>query len=191
MICMKRFAVSLGVTLWCCLSPLWCEAVQPYPPVIVDPVLEPWRWRHEEILEDLGVLCMAEAADGSFWFGGSGVPAWPPVTNAPSGEDDGDGRDNFYEYALNGDPKSSGNVGMDPALIRTSTGFQYVHVQRSDDPGLTYRVESTTNLMTGVWTNIAIVNAVTNHTGGSYDVVTNRVAMNDTNLFLRLRIVSP
>jgi signal transduction histidine kinase/DNA-binding response OmpR family regulator/streptogramin lyase len=58
--------------LGCLLLPLWCAAVQPYTPVIHDPILEPWRWRHEEALADLGVLCMDEAEDGTLWFGNAG-----------------------------------------------------------------------------------------------------------------------
>jgi len=59
-----------GRFLFCfLLLPLWCAAVEPYTPVIADPVLEPWRWRHEESLSDLGVLCMDEAEDGTLWFG--------------------------------------------------------------------------------------------------------------------------
>jgi len=46
-----------------------CAAVQPYVPETVDPILEPWRWRYEEALDGLGVLCMDEAEDGAFWFG--------------------------------------------------------------------------------------------------------------------------
>ncbi|MCU0858095.1 MAG: hypothetical protein MUC65_06800, partial [Pontiellaceae bacterium] len=57
------------VLVICMSLPLWCAAVQPYTPVIADPVLEPWRWRHEEALEGLGVLCADEAPDGTLWFG--------------------------------------------------------------------------------------------------------------------------
>jgi len=44
-------------------------AVQPYTPTFADPLLEPWRWRHEEALAGLGALCMDEARDGALWFG--------------------------------------------------------------------------------------------------------------------------
>jgi len=52
--------------------PLCCTAMKEYTPVTADPLLEPWRWRHEEALDGLGVLCMDEAADGSLWFGNRG-----------------------------------------------------------------------------------------------------------------------
>ncbi len=51
------------------LIPLCCTAARPYAPVIGDPLLEPWRWHHEEALDGLSVLCMDEAPDGSLWFG--------------------------------------------------------------------------------------------------------------------------
>lgn len=46
-----------------------CIAVEPYQPVTIDPVLEPWRWREVDILNGLGVRCMTEAPDGTLWFG--------------------------------------------------------------------------------------------------------------------------
>ncbi|MCU0858048.1 MAG: hypothetical protein MUC65_06565, partial [Pontiellaceae bacterium] len=53
----------------CLLLPLCCAAVRPYVPKIADPVPEPWRWRQEEELAGMGVLCMDEAEDGSLWLG--------------------------------------------------------------------------------------------------------------------------
>jgi signal transduction histidine kinase/DNA-binding NarL/FixJ family response regulator/ligand-binding sensor domain-containing protein len=65
--------IRIRQLLICCLLlPLWCAAVRPYTPQIHDPLPEPWRWRHEELLNDLNVLCMAEAVDGMLWFGGIG-----------------------------------------------------------------------------------------------------------------------
>ncbi len=54
------------------VMPLWCFAVRPYAPKVADPVLEPWRWREMEELNGLGVVCVDEALDGSFWFGNIG-----------------------------------------------------------------------------------------------------------------------
>ncbi|MDZ7260971.1 MAG: PDZ domain-containing protein, partial [candidate division KSB1 bacterium] len=44
-------------------------AVQDYKPVKSDPVLEPWRWQSFPELNGRGVQCLAEAKDGSMWFG--------------------------------------------------------------------------------------------------------------------------
>lgn len=61
------------------LTALWLPicgmAVTEYTPLTADPLLEPWRWRHEEALDGLGVVCMDEAPDGSLWFGGPGLIA--------------------------------------------------------------------------------------------------------------------
>ncbi len=57
------------------LLPLCCAAVKPYVPTLADPMLEPWRWRHEEALKGIGAICMDEAQDGTLWFGGAGCIA--------------------------------------------------------------------------------------------------------------------
>ena len=57
-----RFSALLIAVL-----PMYCTAAKPYTPKTADPILEPWRWRHEEALDGLGVMCMAEADDGSLW----------------------------------------------------------------------------------------------------------------------------
>lgn len=44
-------------------------AAEPYQPLTVDPLSEPWRWRVFPQLAGMGVLCMTEAADGTLWFG--------------------------------------------------------------------------------------------------------------------------
>lgn len=49
--------------------------MKPFKPVMADPMLEPWRWRHEEALEGVGAICMDEAPDGTLWFGGTGCIA--------------------------------------------------------------------------------------------------------------------
>ena len=68
--------------LFCVLFlPLLCAAVQPYTPELVDPILEPWRWRSEEALSGLSVLCMDEAPDGTLWFGNIGsIASYDGVT---------------------------------------------------------------------------------------------------------------
>ena len=49
------------------LGPLF--AASSYTPKIVDPMYEPWRWQHIKKLDGLGVISMAQARDGSIWFG--------------------------------------------------------------------------------------------------------------------------
>jgi len=45
------------------------KAVQPYEPNIVDPLLEPWRWNHIELLDGLGFQCLAQEPNETMWFG--------------------------------------------------------------------------------------------------------------------------
>jgi len=84
---MKCFVIKF-VFAWV-LLPLYCAAVQSYTPVIADPILEPWRWREEEELSGQGVLCMAEAADGTLWFGSGGITRYDgmSVTRIPFDDD--------------------------------------------------------------------------------------------------------
>jgi signal transduction histidine kinase/DNA-binding response OmpR family regulator/ligand-binding sensor domain-containing protein len=44
-------------------------AVKPYKPNIADPLLESWRWQHFPELDGRGFICMAQAGDGTMWFG--------------------------------------------------------------------------------------------------------------------------
>ena len=86
MVCVTRFRFIL----YCLLFPLWCVAIEPYTPVKSDPIQEPWRWRHEEALANLGALCMDEAQDGTLWFGNIGSLAHydgTTVTTFPFEED--------------------------------------------------------------------------------------------------------
>jgi hypothetical protein len=63
-----------------------------------------------------------------------------------------------------------------------------VHPQRSDDGTITYLVETTTNLITGVWTNTGVAAVGTNVTGGTLDFVTNDVDTVRNKNFIRLKI---
>ncbi len=45
------------------------RAVRPYTSVHPDPALEPWRWRSFPELNGRGLRCLAQARDGSIWFG--------------------------------------------------------------------------------------------------------------------------
>ena len=45
------------------------RGVEPYNPVVSDPVLEGWRWRSFPELKGAGLRCIAESSDGAMWFG--------------------------------------------------------------------------------------------------------------------------
>ncbi|MGE0079277.1 MAG: ATP-binding protein [Bacteroidales bacterium] len=44
-------------------------AQHPYKPEVVDPLLEPWRWKFMPELRGKGVRCIESGADSSLWFG--------------------------------------------------------------------------------------------------------------------------
>jgi len=52
--------MSLPATSW---------SVQPYEPIMPDPVHEPWRWQTYTALDGNDIFCMAQGTDGAVWFG--------------------------------------------------------------------------------------------------------------------------
>jgi hypothetical protein len=56
-----------------------------------------------------------------------------------------------------------------------------------DDSSLSLQVQTTTNLVDGLWTTAGIV-SMTNDTGGTYDTVTNSVTILDPQAYIRLQI---
>ncbi|HKL21377.1 MAG TPA: hypothetical protein VJ904_06195, partial [Tichowtungia sp.] len=104
-------------------------------------------------------------------------------------DDDGDGLNNLTEYGLGGNPTNALDQGTPPFLSVSGSEILYVHPQRSDDDSLVYTVETTTNLMSGIWTDQGVVIAAgTNVTGETLDFVTNEVDMDDPEKFIRLKM---
>ena len=68
---------SLGRLVGLLLLSFVCSALrvigangsEPYEPVYVDPLTEPWRLRTFPELNGLGAQCVAEGRDGAMWFG--------------------------------------------------------------------------------------------------------------------------
>lgn len=65
-------------------------------------------------------------------------------------DDDGDGRDNFYEYALNGNPTNAMDQGLFRCLV-DGTNVCVVYARRTDGT-IAYTLMSRTNLVEGSWT---------------------------------------
>lgn len=107
---------------------------------------------------------------------------------SPFVDSDGDGVSNFGEYALDGDPTNIMVKGTFPTLKRSGSGFIYIHPQRPNATAISYQVEATTNLITGVWTNKGFTAIGTNVTGGTLDFVTNDVSTIEKEKFFRLKI---
>ena len=120
----------------------------------------------------------------------SGYELWASTNGvgAATNDFDNDGLNNLTEYGLNGNPTNALDQGTLPLFSRVGNGFIYVHPQRSDDEGLIYTVETTTNLASGIWTNQRYTVTGTNITGETLDFVTNEVDTTDDEKFIRLKI---
>jgi hypothetical protein len=88
------------------------------------------------------------------WIPVNGFQSWMAsfgVTNsAPDADDDSDGADNLYEYALNGDPTNALDTGSAPVIEPDGASIGYVYLKR-DDPDLTYTLRIRSDLVYGDW----------------------------------------
>jgi hypothetical protein len=78
--------------------------------------------------------------------------------------------------------------GTLPVFSKSGNGLVYVHPQRSDDSAIVYTVETSTNLVSGSWTNAGTTVGGTEVTGGTLDFVTNEVDTVEDQKFIRLKI---
>ena len=69
--------------------------------------------------------------------------------------------------------------------------MSYAPLRRNDDTNLVYFVESSTNLLSAVWTNAGYTVTGTNMIGGAYDEVFYRNLVNAAEAHIRLKIHSP
>jgi hypothetical protein len=121
----------------------------------------------------------------------SGYAVWAS-TNGVGGaieDEDNDGRNNLYEYALNGNPNSSADPGTDPTFTKAAAGFEYNHLQRKGDPDLIYVVETVTNLVSGVWTNAGVSILQTNPVSGIFEEVVTGIPATNLTTYIRLKII--
>jgi hypothetical protein len=107
---------------------------------------------------------------------------------AANADHDNDGRNNFCEYALDGNPTNDQDIGVSPILLRAGDGFEYIHLQRNDDTNLVYIVEACTDLFSGVWTKDGISVLGTNAYSVKYDEVIYGVSATNQYSFIRLGI---
>ena len=125
------------------------------------------------------------------------------ITNATrTGDADGDGIDNFTEFATGGDPTNAALTGLvGPSFIFDAGGgtnrFAYVTPRRADywAVGVDYYLERNTDLILGSWVGAGtwIDGVGAGGFNADFDAVTNflgNVADNDTQ-FLRLRVSHP
>ncbi|VGO15729.1 Arylsulfatase [Pontiella desulfatans] len=116
------------------------------------------------------------------------MDSWGVDIGSSTNDFDGDGTLNLAEYALGGNPTNALDPGAIPTFTRSEGGFNYTHMRRNDDSGLLYTIESTTNLVSGVWTNAGYTVDGIHATAGTFDSITNAIPVSDDDTFIRLRI---
>jgi hypothetical protein len=136
----------------------------------------------------------AGIAGFSFIIGESGltvyetwVAGWGEDIGGNTNDYDGDLLSNIHEYGVGGDPTDPSDIGNEPVFTYTGTGFEYVHVMRNDDDSLTYYLQTTDDLVDGLWDSVGYTVDGTNAaTAGDFDDVTNSIPMAGDRLFIRL-----
>ena len=104
---------------------------------------------------------------------------------------DGDLHDNFWEYAMGGNPTNSADWGDEAVLEANGGVLTFVHGQRSDDANLAYYLETRNDLIHGQWTNSGYSVTGTNETGSLVDLVTNEISTVADQTFIRIRVANP
>jgi chitodextrinase len=96
----------------------------------------------------------------------------PGVDDLPQADPDGDGVSNFSEYALNGHPLQPGSSGT--AELRTQQGtVEFVYDRRiTNGNGLTYRIETCTDLIEADWTEEDVTEIATDPLNDDFERVT-------------------
>ncbi|HKL20497.1 MAG TPA: hypothetical protein VJ904_01750, partial [Tichowtungia sp.] len=125
-----------------------------------------------------------ELDDYEQWLEFNGLPTDAEGTN----DYDSDGVANLYEYGTGGNPDDDTHTGTAPTFTKIGDSFIYVHPERSDTDILTYTVETTTNLVSGIWTAAGYTIGGTNVTGDTLDFVSNTVTTVEDEKFIRLKI---
>jgi hypothetical protein len=117
------------------------------------------------------------------------------LTQGPTGDDDGDGLSNLYEFGLGGNPANAADHGIAPTLMLKSEGAsswcEFAHAQRSDpNSGLLYHVQVSDNLTS--WANASYIEISRAPLANSMLSVTKRIEVESKpRQFLRLLIEKP
>ena len=103
---------------------------------------------------------------------------------------DNDQLDNLAEFALGGNPTNSGDEAILPILKRDGD-WNFVYRRRLDavNSGLEYSVETSTNLVSNIWTTNGIIETTTGNINDEFESVTNTLSIDGlSEQFFRLRI---
>ena len=123
------------------------------------------------------------------WAAGYGLGGTNTIAVA---DPDSDGFNNLHEYALGGDPTNSSEWGHYPSFALGAAGgtnwMDYTHPERvGEDIGISYWLESNTNLLSGDWANADYEVVGTGVIDPNYNAVTNRISTDEEDgLFIRL-----
>jgi hypothetical protein len=111
------------------------------------------------------VLTVGAASDYDDWAGPSGFN----LTQAATGDDDGDGLTNFEEYAFGLNPTSGSSVSPVTAPNKTAGTFTYTR-RKPSLSGLTYTCQSSTTL--GGWTDFPAPVSESSNNGDPVETIT-------------------
>jgi hypothetical protein len=117
------------------------------------------------------------------WASQYGLAAGTEMTDS-----DGDGFNNLYEYAFNGNPTNSASVGTAQTVTNASGVLKFTFVERNDDPRLTYSVETTDDLVSGTWAAVGYTTETGRVTNGKYDTVTHTIPVTAAKKFVRVKV---
>lgn len=107
-------------------------------------------------------------------FDSTSYEEWYSAYGLTEDDDDGDGWNNFYEYALNGNPTNASEQGTFTCVV-DGDEINVVYARRTDGT-VTYTLTSTTNLLTGSWTTNDTDDAESVGTlDDDYESVTNQI----------------
>jgi hypothetical protein len=111
-----------------------------------------------------------------------------------TGDDDGDGLANLYEYAVGGNPTNPADKGYDVGIGSASGGgsnwVEYLYARLTDpDSGISYMVVKKENLVFDtVWTNATAVETGADDLGNGYEMVTNQISVEADAKFISLEV---
>jgi hypothetical protein len=126
------------------------------------------------------------SAQQGWWMDNFGVSDSGTGVTALTADPDGDGMNNFLEYAVGGNPWVGDASGKLPVATLESGGMRFLY--SAPVAGLTYRVQSNTNLAdTNGWTNSSA--AVTTNPNGTMNIV--EPVGSAARRFYRLNITTP
>ena len=101
---------------------------------------------------------------------------------------DRDGLVNLVEFASGGNPTNSSSNGFVPMFENTGSVFRYIYPRRTESD-LRYWLETSTNLVSGVWTNSGTIEPLGRGIWAEgFEAVTHEILMTNDQTFIRLRM---